>query len=164
LHGGRGSGAIFCIGGETFDAGGEVRTGRMHDGKRVRPFAFAFVLVFVDRAPDRRQDTRAPSAARTPKAETRAGKARIGSDTARRGEDSLLTDRERLLLLVPLLVISVQVILLLLLPAKAVVIVAVISAQGPKLDPGKTRSGATGGVRWAHPQNAREETWVQTHR
>lgn len=73
-------------------------------------------LVFVEfyfilfRFYDRGQDTRVPSAARTPQAETRAGRSHIGSDTARR-EDLFLDERGRLLILL-LLVISTLVILL----------------------------------------------------
>jgi hypothetical protein len=86
----------------------------MHNGKRVLLFAFALALVFVDRAHDRGQDTRVPSATRAPKTESRAGETHIGGDTGRGGEDLLLADREKLLLSLQVLVISVLVTLLLL--------------------------------------------------
>jgi len=88
---------VLRIGAETFEARGEVRIGRRHDGKRV--LALAFVVVFVDRAHDRSQDTRVPSTARGAKAETRAGETQPAGDTARGGEGLFLSERERLLLL-----------------------------------------------------------------
>jgi hypothetical protein len=89
-------GAVLRIGAEIFEARGEVRRGRRHDGKRVR------APVSVDRAHDRSQDARVPSAACTPEAETRASEAHA--------------ERGRPLLLVLLwLVISTLLILLLLL-------------------------------------------------
>ena len=100
---------IVRIGGETW----EVRKGgRRYNGEC--GLAFALVLVFVDSAHDRGQDTRVPSAARTPKAETRTGETHTGGDTARGGEGSFLGERGRLLLLLLLLVVSIQLILLLL--------------------------------------------------
>ena len=90
--------AILGVSGKTFEARGEVgKRGRRHDGEAL---AFAFVLVFVDCAHDRGEDARVPPAARTPKAETRAGETHTGGDTTRGGEDLLLAERERLLVLV----------------------------------------------------------------
>jgi len=103
-------GAILRIGAETFEVGGEVRIGRRHNRKRV--LALAFVLVFVNRAHNRGQDTRVPSAARSAKAETRAGETQTGGDTARGEERLFLAEWERLLLL---LVISILLVLLVLL-------------------------------------------------
>ena len=61
--------------------------------------ALAFVVVVVNRAHDRSQDIRVPSAARGAKAETRAGETQTGGGTARGGEGLFLSERERLLLL-----------------------------------------------------------------
>ena len=85
------------ISGETFEARGEVRKERKKE-RRVR----ACVRVFVDRA----KDARVPPAARTPKAETRAGETYIIHDTAREGENLLLAEWGWLLsplLLLPIL-------------------------------------------------------------
>ena len=88
---------VLRIGAETFEARGEVRIRRRYNRKCV--LALAFVVVFVDRAHDRSQDTRVPSAARGAKAETRVGETQTGGDTARGGEALFLSERERLLLL-----------------------------------------------------------------